>query len=80
MRMGSLVLSKSGLAVLLYPGDGSVWVTSVKYLKMLIGKELRGNVLVLKQLGDATDRGLGDLDHKSQKSDGVKPGPSEVLL
>ena len=79
-EMGSLVLSKSGRGVLLYPGDGSVWITSVKYLKMLLDGELKGNVLVLKELSGADDKGFGGFKHKSDRSGGVKPLGGVVLL
>lgn len=75
--MGSLVLSKSGRAVLFYPGDGSVWVTSVSFLRLLLDGKLRGNLLVLKPLGGAVDLGIGSVKKGGK---GRVVGSGEVLL
>ena len=78
--MVSLVLSKSGRGVLFYPGDGSVHVSSVKFVRMLLDSELRGNLLVFKMLGEANDNGRGDLGSRKVKgsSGQVKLGSGDV--
>jgi len=71
--MVSLVLSKSGKAVLVYSEKG-VSVTSVKFLEMLLAGKLKGNFLVCTELGRADDRGFGGLvKGRSGSSRGVVP-------
>ena len=80
-EMGSVCLSRSGKAVLFFPGDGSAWVTSVKFLRLLLDGELKGNLLVLSELGGAVDNGVGGVRPGRGGRPEVKP-PSggEVLL
>ena len=71
--MTTLALSKSKKAVLFYPGDGSVYITSVAFLRMLLDQKAKGNMLILKELRGASDDGIGSIDlskTKSSKSEG----------
>lgn len=53
-----LQLSKSGKAVLVFPGDGSVFMTSVKWLRMLLDGRANGGKIVCTPLAQGVDRGL----------------------
>jgi len=64
-----LRLSKSRKAVLLMPGDGRVFITSVSYLKKLVDGQLNGDMLACQQLSQAADHGIG-------KSEGPRPKAS----
>ena len=78
--MVGALLSKSGKGVLLYPGDGSVWITSSVYLRLLLDGKLRG-VLVFKELRGASDKGLGGLVRTSvHKGEGVDLSKGGLVL
>lgn len=71
--MATLALSKSKKAVLFYPGDGSVYITSVAFLRMLLDEKAKGNLLVMKELKGADDKGIGNFkltDKKKERETG----------
>lgn len=67
--MVTTMLTKSKKAILMYPGDGSVYITSVVFMKMLIEGKAKGNMMVWKQLKGADDRGMGELEFKKKRSE-----------
>jgi len=77
--MVSTLLSKSGRALLLYPGDGSVWVTSVVYMRMVLDGRSKGP-LVWKRLDSAVDNGVGNLVLSGEGKGKVKVVVGEDVL
>lgn len=47
-------LSKSGRAVFVFPGDGSVWMVPAYLLRMLVDGRANGGKVVFKQLSGAS--------------------------
>jgi hypothetical protein len=75
--MTTLALSKSKKAVLFYPGDGSVFITSVAYMRMLLDEKAKGNLLIMKELKGADDNGIGNFsltDKKKERDKGFDFG------
>jgi len=70
--MGFASLTQSKKAVLINVGDGRIFVTSVKWLQMLLDGKAKGDMIFLTELTKAKDDGLGSLDK------GVKVKPSDV--
>ena len=78
--MVTTLLTKSKKAVIMYPGDGSVYITSVAYLRMLIDGKANGNLMVWKQLKSADDNNdFGNLDKQSAKKNESKGFDFESL-
>ena len=70
--MATLALSKSKKGILVYPGDGSVYLTSVAWVEMLIAGKARGNLIVLQEMKGASDNGIGNV--ATYKQDKAKEG------